>query len=77
MGIVCLSFPRIGRVITIWNELLFKLRVHFDGLVIRKEILSQYSHRIDTHIYAVIEIIEAQSSVSFKFCFDDEFIEFW
>ena len=50
--------PRIGRVIMIWDEVLFKLRVYFDGLVIRKKVLSESSHRNETHIYVVIEVLE-------------------
>ena len=49
-----LNVPRIGRVITIWCEVFFKIRVSFDGLVTRKTFFSEYSHRIETHIDVVV-----------------------
>ena len=49
----------------------------FGGLVIRREVLSESSHRIETHLDVVKEIIEIQSSVSFELCLDEELIEFW
>ena len=67
-GSVCLSIPIIVRVITIWDKVFFKLRVYFDGLVCRKKVLSESIHGIDTHI---------DSSVSFEFCIDEDFIGFW
>ena len=45
-GRVGLFIPRIGRLIMIWDEVLFKLRVSFDGMLIRKEVFSNSSHRI-------------------------------
>ena len=76
-GSVYLDIPVIGRVITIRDEVLFKLRVSFDGLVTRKQVLFESSHCIDTHLDVVVEVIEIQSSVSFEFCLDDYLIEFW
>ena len=64
-------------VITIWNEVFCKLRVYFYGLVTRKEVLSESSHRIDTHLDLVVEVLEIQSSVSFEFCIYEELVEFW
>ena len=64
-------------MIAIWDKLIFKIRVSFDGLVIRKEIFSESSHRIYTHLDFVIEILEIQISVSFELCIDEELIEFW
>ena len=64
-------------MIAIWDKVLFKLIVSFDGLVIGKEVLSDSSHRIETHLDVVIEVLEIQSSVSFEFCLDEELIEFW
>ena len=61
----------------IWDEVFVKLRVSFDGLVIRKEIFSYSSHRIEAHIDVVIEVLEIQSSVSFELCLDEDLIEFW
>ena len=42
----------------------------------RKEVLSETSYHIETHINVVAEFIEVQSSFSFDFCLDEEFIEF-
>ena len=63
-------------MITIWDEVLFKIRVSFDGLVNRKKVLLESSHRIETHLDVVVEVIEVQSSVNFEFYLDEEFIEF-
>ena len=70
-GSVYLDIPGIGRAIAIWEEVFFKLRVSFDGLVIRKEVFSESSHRIETHLDVVVEVIEVQSSVAFYFYLDD------
>ena len=64
-------------MIAISEKVFFKLRVSFDGLVIRKEVFSESSHHIETHIDVVKEVIEIRSSVSFDFCLDEELIEFW
>ena len=61
----------------IWDKVLFKLRVSFDVLVIRKKVFSESSYRIETHIDVVVEIIKFQSSIYFEFYLDEEFIEFW
>ena len=53
------------------------MRVSFDGMVARKEVFSESSHRIETHLDVVVEVLEIQSSVSFEFCLDEELIEFW
>ena len=76
-GVVGLSIARIGRTITIWDEVLFKLRVYFDVMVIRKKVISDSNNRIETYLYVVVEVLEVQSSVAFEFCLDEEFIEFW
>ena len=76
-GSVCLKITRIGRVITIWYEVFFKIRVSFYGLVRRNKVFLESSHHIKTYIDVVVEVIEVQSSVSFEFCLDEEFIEFW
>ena len=75
-GSVYLDIPGIVRVITIWDEVLFKLRVSFDGLVIRKEVLSGSSYHIHTHIDVVVEVLKIQISISFEFCLDEELVEF-
>ena len=64
-------------MIEIWDEVFFKLRVSFDGLVIRKEVFSESIHRIETHLDVVKEVLEIHSSVSFELCLDEELIEFW
>ena len=64
-------------MIAIWDILFFKLRVSFGGLVIRKEVFSESSHHIETHLDVVKEVLEIQSSVFFEFCIDEELIEFW
>ena len=61
-------------MIAIWDEVFFKLRVSFDGLVIRKEVLSDSSQIIETHVNVVKEILDIQISVSFEFCLDEELI---
>ena len=71
-----MEIPGIGRVIEIWDEVLFKLRVSFYGLVIRKEVFSESIHRIETHLDVVKEVPEIQSSVSFELCLDENLIEF-
>ena len=76
-GSVYLDIPVIGRVIAIWDEVLFKLRVYFDGLVDRKEIFSESSHRIESHLDVVIEVLDIHSSVYFELCLDEDLIEFW
>ena len=73
-GSLGLNIPIIGRVITIWYEVLFKLRAYFDGLVSREKAFADFSHRIETHIDVIVEVHEAQSSVSFYLCLDDELI---
>ena len=75
--ILGLCIPVIGRLRTIWGKLFFKIRVYFYGLVSRKEVLSESSHQIDTHLDVVVEFLEVQSSVTFEFCNGEDFIEFW
>ena len=75
--ILCLNIPIIGRVIKIWDEVFCKLRVPFDVMVRRKKVFLESSHLIETYIDVVVEVIEVQSSVSFEFFLDEEFIEFW
>ena len=65
---------RTGRVITIWDEVFFKLRVYFNELVIRKKFFSGSSHRIETHLDVVVEVLEVQSSPPFELYLDEEFI---
>ena len=47
----------IGRVITIWDEVFFNLRVSFDGLVISKKVFFESSHRIKTHLDVVVGVL--------------------
>ena len=67
----------IGRLITIWDKVLFKLRVYFYDLVSIKEVFSESSHHIDTYLYVVVEVPDVHSSVIFELFIDEEFIEFW
>ena len=76
-GSVYLNIPRIGRVITIWYEVFFKLRVYFNVLVDRKNVLLYSIHRIETHTDVFVEVLEVHSSFSFELYIDEEFIEFW
>ena len=64
-------------MIAIWDKVLFKTRVSLDGLVIRNEVFYESSHRIDTHLDVVKEVLDIQSSVSFELCLDEELIEYW
>ena len=64
-------------MIVIWDKVLFKLRVSFDGLLIRKKVFSKSSHLIETHLDVVKEVIEIQSSVYFELYLDEDLIEFW
>ena len=74
---VYLDIPIVGGVIAIWDKEFFKLRLSVYGLVIRKKVYSESSHRIERHLDVVIEVLEIQSSVSFEFCLDEELIESW
>ena len=49
----------------------------FYGMVISKKVLSQSRHRIETRLGVFVEVLEVQSSISFEFCLDEDFIEFW
>ena len=64
-------------MIAIWDEVLLKIRVSFDGLITKNEVLSESIYRIEAHLDVVIEVIDIQSSVSFEFCIDEELLEFW
>ena len=64
-------------MITIWDEVFFKLRVSFDILVRRKKVLSESSNRIDTHLDMVADVLEVHISISYELCLDEEFIGFW
>ena len=65
-----MNILRIGRFITIWDEVLFKLRASFDGMVSRKKVLLEYSQCIDKNIDVVVEVLGVHSSVDFEFCLD-------
>ena len=64
-------------MIAIWCKVSFKLRVSFDGLVVRKEVFSDSSHSIETYIDVVKEVLDIESSVYFELCLDEDLIEFW
>ena len=76
-GSVGICVPIIVRVREIWDKVFFKIKVYFDGLVIRKIVFSYSSHSIETHIDVVVEVLDVRSSVAFEFCLDEKFIEFW
>ena len=76
-GSVYLEIPGIGRMIEIWGEVFFKMRVSFDVLVISKEFISESSHCIETHLDVVKEVLEISNIVSFELYLDEELIEFW
>ena len=75
-GSVYLEIPGIGRVITIWDEVLCKIRVFFDKPATRNVLFSESSHRIETHLDVIVEVLEIQISVSFELYLDEELIEF-
>ena len=64
-------------MITIWDEVLLKIIVYFDGLVTSKEVFSESSHHIETHLDVVVEVLEIHRSVVLKFCLDEELMKFW
>ena len=76
-GCVYLDIPGVVDVIAIWDKAFFKLRVPFDGQVIRKKVYLESSHRIKRHIDVFIEVLEIHSSVSFELFLDEELIESW
>ena len=61
----------------IWEKLFKKIRVSFDGLTISKKVSLESSHRIETHVDMVVEVLEFHISPNFEFCLDEGFIEFW
>ena len=72
-----MDIPGVGAVIGIWEKVFLKLRVSFDGMVIRKEVFYESIHHIERNLDVVKEILEIKSSLSFEFCLDEELIEFW
>ena len=76
-GVVYLAITGVGAVIGIRENVFFKISFLLDGQVIKKELLSKSSHRIERHLDVVIEILEIQSSVSFEFYLDEELIKSW
>ena len=69
--------PRIGRAITIWEKICFKIRVSFVELIIRNKVFLESSHHIEIYIDVIVEALEVQSSAAFELCLDQDFIEFW
>ena len=61
-------------MIAIWDKAFFKLRVSFDGQVIRKKVHLDLSHHIEIHLDVVIVVLDIQTSVSFEFCLDEDLI---
>ena len=64
-------------MITIWDEVFFKLRVYFDGMVIRKKVFSGSGHLIETYLDVIVEVLEVHISVASELCLDEEFVELW
>ena len=46
-------------------------------MVTRKEVFSESSHHIETHIDVFIEVFDIQSSVYFELWIDEELIKLW
>ena len=46
-------------------------------MVIRKRVLSESSHRVETHLGVVVKGLEVYCSVFFELCLDEKFIKFW
>ena len=69
-GSVYLNITRIGRLSTIWDEVFFKLRVSFDGLITSKKVLLESIRRIETPLDVVGEVLKVYIGVSFEFCLD-------
>ena len=53
-----MRIKEIVRVRKIWDEVLLKIRVYFDGLIIRKRLFLEFSHHIYTHLDVFVEVIE-------------------
>ena len=53
-----MCIPIIVSVITIWEEVLFKLGVYFNRMVSRKEVFFESSHLIETHLDVFVEVIK-------------------
>ena len=58
----------------IWEEVLLKLGVSFDVLVIRKKVLSYSIQSTQAHIYVDLEVPDVHISVAFDLCIDEDFI---
>ena len=57
-GSVYMIITIIVRVISIWDKVLCKLRVYFDGLVRKNKVFYEYIQCIDTNIDVVVEFID-------------------
>ena len=66
-GSVYLNIPGIGRVIAIRDKVLFKLRVSFDGLVIRKKVFPESIRRIETQIDVSVEVMRSRALSSLSY----------
>ena len=60
----------------VWDEVFFKLRVSFDGMVSRKKEFLESIHHME-NFYMFVEVIEVHSNVAFELCLDKVFIELW
>ena len=73
-GSISLRITIIVSLISIWDKILFKPRVSFDGLVIKKKDFSESIHRIETHLDVIAEVLEVKISAAFELYLDEEFI---
>ena len=64
-------------MVTIWDEVFYKLRVSFDGLVTREEVFSESCHRIEAYLDLVVKFLDINSSLSFQIGIVEDFIYFW
>ena len=61
----------------IWDEVFIKIRVSFDGLMIRKKVLSESIKHIETHLDMFVGVLEFPICFAFEFYIYEYFIEFW
>ena len=58
----------------IWDEVFWKIIVSIYLLVISKKVFLESSHRFETYLDKVLEVLKLHSSVSFELCLDEELI---
>ena len=55
----------------------FQNKSVFYGLLSRNNVFLGSSHRIETHLDVVVEVLEVQRSLVFELFIDEDIIEFW